>query len=148
MPASLAATPRPASPNVGRAPSAYEPGVCNIGPAEIARRRRAGHVGTVLTLVVLGVLVAIDAPPLARLVLVLPAAGAASGYLQAWLHFCAGFGSRGIFNFGALGETHGVTDLTARARDRARARQIGGASLGIGLAVALVAVLLGALAPL
>jgi len=102
----------------------------------------------VLTLVVLGVLVAIDAPPLARLVLVLPAAGAASGYLQAWLHFCAGFGSRGIFNFGALGETHGVTDLTARARDRARARQIGGASLGIGLAVALVAVLLGALAPL
>lgn len=146
MSASFAATPSPASPQVGTPSRAYEAGVCNIGPAEIARRRRAGHVGTVLTLVVLGVLVVIDAPPLARLVLVLPAAGAASGYLQAWLHFCAGFGSRGIFNLGALGQVHEVTDLTARARDRARARQIGAASLGIGLAVALAAVLLGALA--
>lgn len=146
MSASLAATPSPASRKVGPAATAYQPGVCNIGPAEIARRRRAGHVGTVLTLVVLGVLVAIDAPPLARFILVLPAAAAASGYLQAWLHFCAGFGSRGIFNFGALGQTHEVDDLAARARDRARARQIGGASLGIGAAVAAAAVLLGALA--
>jgi hypothetical protein len=146
MSASLAATPSPASPKVGTTSTAYEPGVCNIGPAEIARRRRAGHVGTVLTLVVLGLLVVIGAPPLARLVLVLPAAGAASGYLQAWLHFCAGFGSRGIFNFGALGQTDEVTDPTARARDRARARQIGAASLGIGVAVAVAAVLLGALA--
>jgi hypothetical protein len=146
MPASLAATSRPTSPGVGQAPTPYEPGVCNIGPAEIARRRRAGHVGTVVTLVVLGVLVVIDAPPLARFVLALPAAAAASGYLQAWLHFCAGFGSRGIFNFGALGQTREVKDPTARARDRARARQIGAASLGIGVGVALAAVRLGALA--
>ena len=25
----------------------YQPGVCNIGPAEIARRRRAGHIGLI-----------------------------------------------------------------------------------------------------
>ena len=75
--------------------SSYQPGVCNIGPAEIARRRRSGHVGVLASVVLLVLLVAIDAPPLARLLVALPAAGAASGYLQAWFHFCAGFGSRG-----------------------------------------------------
>jgi hypothetical protein len=120
----------------------YQPGVCNIGPEEIARRRRAGHVGVIATLVVLAVLVAIGAPPLARLIVALPAAGAASGYLQAWLKFCAGFGSRGVFNFGPLGTTQTVVDDEARGRDRHKARQIGLASLAIGLAVGVVAVLL------
>jgi hypothetical protein len=31
----------------------YRPGVCNIGPAEIARRRRAGHVGLLVTVAAL-----------------------------------------------------------------------------------------------
>jgi hypothetical protein len=117
----------------------YRPGVCNIGPAEIARRRRAGHVGLLVTVAALAALVAIDAPPLARLILVLPAAVAASGYLQAWLKFCAGFGSRGIFNFGPVGDTHQVVDEDARARDRARANRIALASLAIGVAVGVVA---------
>jgi hypothetical protein len=120
----------------------YQPGVCNIGPAEIARRRRAGHVGAIATLAVLAILLAIGAPPLARLIIALPAAGAASGYLQAWFKFCAGFGSRGVFNFGPLGATETVVDDAARARDRGKARQIGLASLMIGLAVGVIAVLL------
>jgi hypothetical protein len=120
----------------------YQPGVCNIGPDEIRRRRRAGHVGLVAALLLLAVLVVVGAPPLARLLVAIPAAMAASGYLQAWLRFCAGFGSRGIFNFGQLGETHEVIDADARARDRSRARQIGLASLAIGVAVAIIAVLL------
>jgi len=117
----------------------YRPGVCNIGPAEIARRRRAGHVGLLVTIAAFAALVAIGAPPLARLILVLPAAAAASGYLQAWLKFCAGFGSRGIFNFGPVGDTQQVVDEDARARDRARANLIGLASLAIGVAVGVVA---------
>ncbi len=121
---------------------AYEPGVCNIGPAEIARRRRAGNVGAIVTYVGLALLLVVHAPPLARLILALPAAGAASGYLQAWLHFCAGFGSRGVFNFGRVGRTSAVADPAARARDRARATQIGLASLVIGVAVAVVTVVL------
>jgi hypothetical protein len=120
----------------------YQPGVCNIGPAEIARRRMAGHVGLVATLVVLAVLIYIGAPPVTRLVAILPAAASASGYLQAWLKFCAGFGSRGIFNFGALGESTGVADDEARAMDRRRARQIGLWALAIGAVVGIVAVLL------
>jgi hypothetical protein len=40
----------------------YQPGVCNIGPQEIRRRRRAGHVGLVAAAsVAIGVAVAIVA---------------------------------------------------------------------------------------
>jgi len=117
----------------------YRPGVCNIGPAEIARRRRAGHVGLLITIAAFAALIAVDAPPLVRLVLALPAAAAASGYLQAWLKFCAGFGSRGIFNFGPVGDTQQVVDEDARARDRARANRIGLASLAVGVVVGIVA---------
>ena len=148
--AHLAATGAPGTPVAGmpRTPIAgteYQPGACNIGPAEIARRRRSGHVALAVTIVVLASLIAIGAPPLARLVAVLPAAAAGSGYLQAWLKFCAGFGSRGVFNFGPLGQTQlvaSVADDDARRKDRSRSLQIGLASLGIGLAVGIVAVLL------
>lgn len=122
--------------------SPYQPGVCNIGPAEIARRRRAGHVGLVVSVVVLGGLVALHVSPLARFIVALPAASAASGYLQAVLHFCAGFGSRGVFNFGELGPVFEVADPAARARDRARSLQIGLASVAIGIAVGVLAVIL------
>ena len=120
----------------------YEPGACNIGPAEIAHRRRAGHIGLLTTLVVLAALIVAGAPPQARLIVALPAAGSAAGYLQAWLKFCAAFGARGITNFGPLGKADPVVGSGARARDRARAYQIGLASLGIGLGVAVLAVVL------
>jgi len=120
----------------------YIAGVCNIGPAEIARRRRAGHVGLVVTFVVFACLVAIEAPPVARLIVALPAAAAASGYLQAWFRFCAAFGARGIFNFGELGHAEDVVDPAARARDRAKARGIALASLAIGIVVAVAAFVL------
>ena len=74
--------------------------------------------------------------------LVLPAAVSASGYLQAWLKFCAGFGSRGVFNFGALGSAIEVSDEKALDLDRRKARQIGIASLATGIVVAVIAVLL------
>jgi hypothetical protein len=140
--ATFAATPRPGTPGAGRPATGYQPGVCNIGSAEIARRRRAGDVGAIVTVVVLVVLIVVHAPPLVRLVVALPAAGAASGYLQAWFRFCAGFGSRGIFNFGQLGQTSSVADPEARALDRAKATQIGLASLVVGGAAAAVAVVL------
>jgi hypothetical protein len=120
----------------------YQPGLCNIGPAEIARRRRAGHVGLIATVGVLAGLVAVDAPPVARLLIALPAAVTASGYLQARLRFCAGFGSLGVFNFGEIGATEQVVDAGSRRRDRAKARQIGLGSLAIGLAVGVAAVML------
>jgi hypothetical protein len=120
----------------------YEPGVCNIGPAEIARRRRIGHIGLAAGVVLLVVFVATGLPHLLRLLIVLPAALSATGYLQAWFHFCAGFGSAGVYNLGPLGEEVRVTDPQALARDRAKSMKIGLASLAIGVVVAIAAVLL------
>jgi hypothetical protein len=122
--------------------AAYEPGVCNIGPDEIARRRRAGHIGVIGTVGLLAALVLLDAHPLTRLALIVPATIAASGYLQAHLKFCAGYGQLGVFNFGPLGATQSVTDADALARDRRRARQIGLASFVAAVVVGLVAILL------
>lgn len=132
------AAPSPA-PIAGTTGTDYRPGICNIGPAEITRRRRAGHIGLVVTLVLFVVLVALHLPPVVRLIVGLPAAGAASGYLQAAFKFCAGFASRGLFNFGELGETHAVVDAEARARDRSRANQILLGSLAVGIVAAVVA---------
>jgi hypothetical protein len=117
----------------------YQPGVCNIGPAEIARRRQAGHVALGVAIVAFVGLVAIDAPPVTRLLVALPVAASASGYLQARFKFCAGFGSRGIYNFGELGTTMQVEDAEARKRDKARSNQISLASAVIGATVGLVA---------
>jgi hypothetical protein len=121
---------------------AYRPGVCNIGPAEIARRRRVGHIGLIAAIVLLAVLVILDLPPIARLLIVLPAGASASGYLQARLRFCAGFGSAGVYNFGELGPRERVDDAGARAADRATSMRIYLASLAIGVVAGVVAVVL------
>lgn len=138
-PAVVAPDPAPLTSPAG---GEYRPGICNIGPAEISRRWRAGHIGLLVTVVVLAALIAGHVPPLVRLIVALPAAGAASGYLQAILKFCAGFASRGIFNFGQLGQTEQVVDAAAHRRDQARANRILLASLGIGLVAGILAVLL------
>jgi hypothetical protein len=122
--------------------SLYRPGVCNIGPAEIARRRRVGHVGLAASVILLVVLVLAGLPAWTRLLVAIPAVLAASGYLQARLRFCAAFGWRGVFNFGTPGHIEDIDDRESRARDLARARQIGFGSLAIGLAVGIAAVLL------
>jgi hypothetical protein len=122
--------------------TAYEPGVCNIGPEEIARRRRAGHVGLFATIGLLAAFLLLDTHPLARLAVIVPATISASGYLQAHLKFCAGYGHLGVFNLGPLGDTTTVTDTDAVARDRRRARQISLGSLAIGVGVGIAAVLM------
>jgi hypothetical protein len=133
--------PAPAAPRLGRS-AGYRPGVCNIGPAEIARRRRSGWTGVIASIVLFAILVAIGAPPIARLLVAAPAVIAASGFLQAWLKFCAGFGSVGVFNFDEVGTTQGVVDPDAKRADRRRALEIGLASFAIGILVGVVAVLL------
>jgi hypothetical protein len=131
----------PGSPILATEAQGYQPGVCNIGPDEIAKRRRTGHLGAIATLVTFVVLAALGVPPIARFIVALPAALAASGYLQAYFKFCVAFGTAGVFNFGARGTTQHVVDAAARSRDRQRVLQL---SLGIGA----IAVLIGALAVL
>jgi hypothetical protein len=139
---SVAAASTPNAPIQPSLPADYQAGVCNIGPEEIARRRRAGHFGAAITVGLLIGLIALGVPPVFRLVVFLPAAAAASGYLQAWLKFCAGFGRLGVYNFGQVGPMSPVIDDASRAADRRKSTRIGIASAVIGLVVAVIAVLL------
>ena len=120
----------------------YVPGACNIGPAEIALRRRVGHVGLAVTATLATALIRSDLHPAWRLTLALPAAGAASGYLQARHRFCANYGFRGLYNFNSRGHEQPVPTTDTQAEDRRRARQITATAAAIGAGVALAATLI------
>ena len=120
----------------------YRPGVCNIGPDEIARRRRSGMLGIGAALALAAGLLLVGAPTAVRWLVALPLAGGAAGLLQARLRFCAAYGATGIRNFGSIGEGERVDDPAARRADRARSAAIIVAAGVIGLAGALVLVLL------
>jgi len=121
----------------------YVPGVCNIGPAEIARRQRSGWVGAGATIVLWAAFWLLHVPAPWRLLLFFPAALAATGFLQAAMHFCAAFGMRGVFNFGPnIGKTDSVEQAEFRQKDQQKARQIVLYSALIGIVVAIAGFLL------
>jgi hypothetical protein len=117
----------------------YVPGVCNIGPAERRARMRAGWIGLAATAALCFLLFSFQASPWWALFLFLPAAGAAVGFLQAALHFCAAFGMRGVFNFGSkVGDVTDVQGEEFRKADRVKAVRISVYSglIGVGAAAA------------
>jgi hypothetical protein len=120
----------------------YHPGVCNIGPAEIAARRRFAWLALVITIITLAALVLLHVAPVVRFIVALPAAGTAIAYLQVALKFCVAFGSRGVFNFGQVGTVQRVEDADARSRDRARTIRMVLAGVAIGVIVGILAVVL------
>ncbi len=132
----------PPQPLVPTAHQGYEPGVCNIGPAEIRRRQVGAVLGTVVTLAVAAIIFALGLPHPVRLLIAVPAAGAIVGWLQALLRFCVGFARLGVFNFGELGPMEKVADRAAHRADQRRAAQMIGVSLVGGLAIGGVAALL------
>jgi hypothetical protein len=129
-------------PQISYATGPYEPGACNIGPAEIARRRRAGIAGIAAAIVLAAGLFIIGAPPVARIMVALPLSVGAIGLLQARFHFCVGFALAGLRNFGPLGATELVTDRAAHRADLRRAALVSLASAAIGVAGAVVLALL------
>ena len=110
---------------------------CNIGPDEIARRRRSALIATVATALVAAALVALHAPPPTRLLIWPLATAAAVTWLQVVHRFCVAFGAFGLENFGRVGEEVHV-DAEQRAADRRRAVQIILEGSLIGLVVAIV----------
>jgi hypothetical protein len=112
---------------------------CNIGPQEIARRRRSALVLTLATALVAAALVWTHAPPIARLLIWPLATAAAVTWLQVVHRFCVAFGALGLENFGRLGsEVH--VDPHQRTADRRRALQLILEGSLIGLVVTLVVV--------
>jgi hypothetical protein len=116
--------------------AAYRPGACNIGPAEIRRRRNTGLAMVAVTVVFAAVLVAIGAPAWARLLVFFPATGAAIGLLQARARFCVGFALAGLRNFGPLGSEQKVADADAHRADLVAATKLVAGSAAVGAVVA------------
>lgn len=65
----------------------------------------------------------------------------ATGFLQAYMHFCAYFGFASLFNFGDVGKTDSVQQAEFRAKDKKKAWRIVIYSVLIGLVVAIIAFL-------
>lgn len=114
---------------------------CNIGPVEIARRRRSAIVATIATALVAAVLVGLHAAPLVRLLLWPIATAAAVTWLQVVHRFCVGFAALGLENLGGAGDVAHV-DPRQAAADRRRALQLILEGALIGLAVTLAVALL------
>ena len=103
----------------------YHPGTCNIGSAEIAKRKQTGWIGVGATVVLGLALVFFHVPAVWRLTLFAPAFVAATGFLQGFMHFCAAFGMRRVFNFGPqVGKTEEVEQAEYRRKDKQKALQI------------------------
>ena len=96
----------------------YRAGACNIGPAEVTRRRRGGIAGVGIALALAIVLVGIGAPSWTRLIVFAPLAGGLISLEQVRRHFCVGFAMAGIRNFGPLGDPDRMADDADRAADR------------------------------
>jgi hypothetical protein len=114
---------------------------CNIGPDELARRRRSAIPMTVLTAAVAAALLATHAPVPVRFLLWPVATGAAIGWLQVVHRFCVAFGALGLENFGRLGgQVH--VDPRLVAADRRRAAILVGQGVLVGLLATLAFVAL------
>lgn len=122
------------------ATDSYVPGVCNIGPVEISKRKQSGWFGLIGLIMLWALLIFLEARRPWYLLVFLPATVAASGFLQAYLHFCAGFGLKGIYNVvKPAGQTETVEQQEMRVKDRRKALQITAGSVFIGLITAFAA---------
>ncbi|MEU1971108.1 hypothetical protein ABZ477_05605 [Microbacterium sp. NPDC019599] len=120
----------------------YRPGVCNIGPAEIRKRRMSGWVGLAVAVGFLILAFALGWAAPWRLLVALPVFLSAQGFLQAAFHFCVGFASRGLYNFGALGSEETVQEAEFHRQDLRKALLITVLAFAIAAAVSVVAYLI------
>jgi hypothetical protein len=114
---------------------------CNIGPAEIDRRRRMAIALSIVTAVLIGVVIAAHAGVWARFAIFPFAAAVGVTWLQVVRKFCVHFGAFGLENFGALGEEHAVARELRRA-DRRKALEmvLEGVLFGLVVTVAILQV--------
>jgi predicted nucleic acid-binding Zn ribbon protein len=123
--------------------ASYIPGVCNINYEEIAQRRKAGHLGLAIFVVVFIVLLFVNVSHLYRVVLFLPALLGAIGYLQARNHFCVGYAGAGLENATeGSKKASAIADKEALAKDKKKARSINAQAVLIAAIITVIAVLI------
>lgn len=116
----------------------YIPGTCNIGPAEIKKRRNIAVFSAVLAVAVIILLEIIQPDKTWRLLLFIPAALFGVGVQQWYNKFCVAFGIKDIFNFGDIGKTFSVEQKENFQKDRAKAWKMIITGIMFGLLVAII----------
>lgn len=122
--------------------SPYQAGACNIGPAEIARRRQSGLVGLLTAATLTALMLIAGTDPILRWIIAIPLYVGLLGLVQAQLRFCVAFGFGGLHNFGPLGGQTRVTDAASARADRRRALVVSGAVAIVAIAITAVIVAL------
>jgi len=117
----------------------YIPGVCNIGPDEIKKRKISGWLGLAIALLFWGAFFIFAIPKAWAAVLFFPILMSAVGFLQAYMHFCVYFGFANLFNFGDVGKTDSVSQAEFRTKDRRKAWELLGYAFLISVVVTFVA---------
>lgn len=117
----------------------YIPGVCNIGPDEIKRRKIGGWSGLIITIALWGAFFLFDIPRIWTLLLFFTAMMSAVGFLQAYMRFCVYFGFANLFNFGDVGKTDSVSQAEFRKKDRKKAWQLLGYAFLISIVITFLA---------
>jgi multisubunit Na+/H+ antiporter MnhC subunit len=119
----------------------YISGVCNIGPAEIRRRRIVMWLGVLLSLVTLASFAQNNSSRMDRISIALPAFVFSIGFVQSRKKFCLAFGFMGAFNFGKVGAITKVLTPEQRAADRKTALTLLGQALVLTALIVAVTVL-------
>jgi predicted nucleic acid-binding Zn ribbon protein len=122
---------------------AYVPGVCNINTEEIASRRKVGHFGLIMFVVLLIIMLVANISHLYRVILFLPAFVASIGYLQARNKFCVGYASAGQQNASeGSKKASNIIDQRALTTDKQRARIMNLEAFCITVVITIVAIVL------
>lgn len=85
--------------------SEYISGACNIGPAEIKRRKQGAVIGGIAFLLTALLLISTNTSTSARLIAFLPALLFTVGLIQSRRKFCVAYGFLGVFSLAKLGAT-------------------------------------------
>jgi hypothetical protein len=85
--------------------SEYISGACNIGPAEIKRRKQGAVIGGIAFLLTALLLISTNTSTSARLIAFLPALLFTVGLIQSRRKFCVAYGFLGVFSLEKLGAT-------------------------------------------
>ena len=104
--------------------SKYQAGVCNIGPDEINKRKRAFYFSFLGTSILVVITILIELSQLWRLLLFFPITATVINYLQVRYKFCVYFGFFSIWNFDDLGGSKKVNNVEDHKKDLLKVRKM------------------------
>ena len=122
--------------------SQYQAGVCNIGGAEVAKRKQLSYVGGLIFLLFLLIAVLQDFSLTETSAAFAPAILFSVGFIQSRRKFCLAYGLMGTFNFAKIGTLTRVEDRDSLKADRSTAISILLQALGLALLLTSIALAL------